>query len=93
MAQLRRMQIESEQFRYFEDQLRRQELANQKDGAALKVQEQTDGTCLSRTPKNHVGLGPSRSKQAVPINKPTSTLGAVQSESASHSALQERARF
>ncbi|XP_023686674.2 AMSH-like protease isoform X1 [Paramormyrops kingsleyae] len=80
VAQLRRMQIESEQFRYFEDQLRRQELANQKDGAALKVQEQTDGTCLSRTPKNHVSLGPNRSKQAVPINKPTSTLGAVQNQ-------------
>ncbi|XP_048843929.1 AMSH-like protease [Brienomyrus brachyistius] len=80
VAQLRRMQIESEQFRYFEDQLRRQELANRKDGAALKVQDQTDGTCLSRTPKNHVSLGSNRSKQAVPINKPTSTLGAVQNQ-------------
>lgn len=30
VAALRRMQIESEQFRYFEDQLRRQELANKR---------------------------------------------------------------
>lgn len=30
VAALRRMQIESEQFRYFEDQLRRQELANRR---------------------------------------------------------------
>lgn len=30
VATLRRMQIESEQFRYFEDQLRRQELANRR---------------------------------------------------------------
>jgi hypothetical protein len=30
VASLRRMQIESEQFRFFEDQLRRQELANRK---------------------------------------------------------------
>lgn len=38
VAALRRMQIESEQFRYFEDQLRRQELANKRgEEAALKV--------------------------------------------------------
>ena len=30
VAALRRLQIESEQFRYFEDQLRRQELANRR---------------------------------------------------------------
>lgn len=30
VAALRQMQIESEQFRYFEDQLRRQELANRR---------------------------------------------------------------
>lgn len=30
VAALRRMQIESEQFRYFEDQLRRQELASKR---------------------------------------------------------------
>lgn len=38
VADLRRMQIESEQFRYFEDQLRRQELANRRgEGAEPKV--------------------------------------------------------
>uniref|UniRef100_A0A3B3DLP2 STAM binding protein-like 1 n=1 Tax=Oryzias melastigma TaxID=30732 RepID=A0A3B3DLP2_ORYME len=38
VAALRRMQIESEQFRYFEDQLKRQELANKKEEEAeLKV--------------------------------------------------------
>lgn len=37
VAALRRMQIESEQFRYFEDQLRRQELANKRGEAEQKV--------------------------------------------------------
>lgn len=38
VAALRRLQIETEQFRYFEDQLRRQELANRRgEGAELKV--------------------------------------------------------
>lgn len=38
VAALRRLQIESEQFRFFEDQLRCQELANQKgEEAGLKV--------------------------------------------------------
>lgn len=38
VAALRQMQIESEQFRYFEDQLRRQELANKRgEEAVLKV--------------------------------------------------------
>lgn len=32
VASMRRMQVESEQFRYFEDQLRRQELASQRGG-------------------------------------------------------------
>lgn len=38
VAALRRLQIETEQFRYFEDQLKRQELANRRgDGAEQKV--------------------------------------------------------
>lgn len=38
VAALRRLQIETEQFRYFEDQLRRQDLANRRgDGAEPKV--------------------------------------------------------
>ncbi|KAG5262844.1 hypothetical protein AALO_G00279520 [Alosa alosa] len=70
---LRRMQIESEQFRYFEDQLRRQELASRRQdepvatataatGASGKVPEQTDGSCLSHGTKNHVRLDPNRNK-------------------------------
>lgn len=42
VATLRRMQIESEQFRYFEDQLRRQELANRRgEEAEQKVSPST----------------------------------------------------
>uniref|UniRef100_A0A674N1Q9 STAM binding protein like 1 n=1 Tax=Takifugu rubripes TaxID=31033 RepID=A0A674N1Q9_TAKRU len=44
VASMRRLQVESEQFRYFEDQLRRQELASQRGG------EMTEGTCLSQQP-------------------------------------------
>lgn len=80
VAQLRKMQIESEQFRYFEDQLRRQELASRRDEAVPKVPEQTDGSCLSQTPRNHVRLDPNRNKPATPIPKPAATLAAVQSE-------------
>lgn len=80
VAHLRKMQIESEQFRYFEDQLRRQELASRREEAVPKVPEQTDGSCLSQTPKNHVRLDPNRNKPAVPVPKPAATLAAVQSE-------------
>ncbi|XP_037546913.1 AMSH-like protease [Nematolebias whitei] len=55
VAALRRLQIESEQFRFFEDQLRCQELANQKGEETelkmeTKVSEVTDGSCLSQQP-------------------------------------------
>lgn len=80
VAQLRKMQIESEQFRFFEDQLRRQEMASRRDEAVPKVPEQTDGSCLSQTPRNHVRLDPNRNKPAAPIPKPAATLAAVQSE-------------
>ncbi|XP_077057297.1 AMSH-like protease isoform X1 [Siphateles boraxobius] len=80
VAQLRKMQIESEQFRFFEDQLRRQEMASRRDEAVPKVPEQTDGSCLSQTPKNHVRLDPNRNKPAAPIPKPAATLAAVQSQ-------------
>ncbi|XP_051968659.1 AMSH-like protease [Xyrauchen texanus] len=73
VEQLRKMQIESEQFRYFEDQLRRQELASCRE-------EQTDGSCLSQTPKNHVRLEPNRKKSFVPVPKPAATLAAVQNQ-------------
>ncbi|XP_056325966.1 AMSH-like protease [Danio aesculapii] len=78
VAQLRKMQIESEQFRYFEDQLRRQELASRRYEAGPKVPEQTDGSCLSQTPRNHVRLDPNRTKPAAPVPKPAATLAAVQ---------------
>ncbi len=80
VAQLRKMQIESEQFRYFEDQLHRQELASRRDEAVSKVPEQTDGSCLSQPPRNHVRLDPNRNKPAAPVPKPAANLAAVQSE-------------
>uniref|UniRef100_A0A3Q2G240 STAM binding protein-like 1 n=1 Tax=Cyprinodon variegatus TaxID=28743 RepID=A0A3Q2G240_CYPVA len=45
VAALRRMQIESEQFRYFEDQLRRQELANKKEEINMLHLEHIDAPC------------------------------------------------
>uniref|UniRef100_A0A672P7D4 STAM binding protein like 1 n=1 Tax=Sinocyclocheilus grahami TaxID=75366 RepID=A0A672P7D4_SINGR len=80
VAQLRKMQIESEQFRYFEDQLHRQELASHRDEAVPKVPEQTDGSCLSQTPRNHVRLDPNRNKPAASVPKPAATLAAVQNQ-------------
>lgn len=80
VAQLRRMQLESEQFRYFEDQLRRQELANRREEAGPKVPEQTDGSCLSQqTAKNHVRVhpDPSRNKPPPPTAKPAGALTGV----------------
>ncbi|RXM32162.1 AMSH-like protease [Acipenser ruthenus] len=58
VTQLRRLQIESEQFRFFEDQLRQQDLASRKEEAGPKVSEQTDGgalSCLSCPSKNTKG--------------------------------------
>uniref|UniRef100_A0A673K1G2 AMSH-like protease n=1 Tax=Sinocyclocheilus rhinocerous TaxID=307959 RepID=A0A673K1G2_9TELE len=80
VAQLRKMQIESEQFRYFEDQLHRQELASHRDEAVPKLPEQTDGSCLSQTPRNHVRLDPNRNKPAASVPKPAATLAAVQNQ-------------
>ncbi|XP_056433414.1 AMSH-like protease [Gadus chalcogrammus] len=89
VASLRRMQIESEQFRFFEDQLRRQELANRK-GEELeqktehKVPEVTDGSCLSRQPiKNNVraqGADPNRNKSAVHVSRPAASLTGAQTQ-------------
>lgn len=87
VAQLKKMQLESEQFRFFEEQLRRQEQANRKQDACHKELEQTDGSCLSQTPKYHTNLDPNRNKQAAPLPKPAATLAAVQSESDRENAL------
>ncbi len=51
VAQLRKMQIESEQFRYFEDQLHRQELASRRDEAVSKVPEQNRRVLLIPAPE------------------------------------------
>ncbi|XP_041670864.1 AMSH-like protease [Cheilinus undulatus] len=89
VAALRRMQIESEQFRYFEDQLRRQELANRRGEevepkANTKVPEVTDGSCLSKQPiKNNLqsqGADPNRNRPAVPISQPATTLAGVHTQ-------------
>ncbi|CAL8302603.1 unnamed protein product [Lota lota] len=89
VASLRRMQIESEQFRFFEDQLRRQELANRKEEkleqkTEHKVPEVTDGSCLSRQPiKNHVhtqGADSNRNKSAVHVSRPAASLTGAQTQ-------------
>lgn len=89
VAALRRMQIESEQFRYFEDQLRRQELANRRGEEAepkanTKVPEVTDGSCLSKQPvKNNIrsqGADPNRNRPSAPISQPAATLAGVHTQ-------------
>uniref|UniRef100_A0A3Q3G2Y8 STAM binding protein-like 1 n=1 Tax=Labrus bergylta TaxID=56723 RepID=A0A3Q3G2Y8_9LABR len=85
VAALRRMQIESEQFRYFEDQLRRQELANRREEEAdNKVPEVTDGSCLSKKPiRNNVrtqGADPNRNRPQAPISQPAATLAGVHTQ-------------
>uniref|UniRef100_A0A3P8QC83 MPN domain-containing protein n=1 Tax=Astatotilapia calliptera TaxID=8154 RepID=A0A3P8QC83_ASTCA len=89
VAALRRMQIESEQFRYFEDQLRRQELANKRGVEAeqkvqTKVPEVTDGSRLSQQPiKNSIrslGADPNRNRLPAPVSQPAATLAGVQSQ-------------
>uniref|UniRef100_A0A3Q1IUP4 MPN domain-containing protein n=1 Tax=Anabas testudineus TaxID=64144 RepID=A0A3Q1IUP4_ANATE len=77
VAALRQMQIESEQFRYFEDQLRRQELANRR--AVTKVPEVTDGSCLSQQPiRDRVrpqGADPNRTRPPAPMSRPAGVHG------------------
>ncbi|XP_058477718.1 AMSH-like protease isoform X2 [Solea solea] len=79
VAAQRQMQIESEQFRYFEDQLRRQDLANKRDQEAepkvdTKVPEVTDGSCLSRQPirggVRSQGVEPNRNRAPAHISRP-----------------------
>ncbi|XP_042338887.1 AMSH-like protease, partial [Plectropomus leopardus] len=86
VAALRRMQIESEQFRYFEDQLRRQELANRRGEEAgpkvqTKVPEVTDGSCLSQQPiRDGVrtqGVDPNRNRPLAAVSQSATSLAAV----------------
>ncbi|XP_039990613.1 AMSH-like protease isoform X3 [Xiphias gladius] len=89
VAALRRMQIESEQFRYFEDQLRRQELASRRGEEAeqkveTKVPEVTDGSCLSQQPTRDSvgsqGADPNRNRPPAPISQPAATLAGVHTQ-------------
>ncbi|XP_053197615.1 AMSH-like protease [Scomber japonicus] len=89
VAALRRMQIESEQFRYFEDQLRRQELANRRGEEAeqkveIKVPEVTDGSCLSQQPiRDRVrsqGADPNRNRPPPPVSQSAATLAGVHTQ-------------
>ncbi|KAM7381021.1 hypothetical protein PAMA_012046 [Pampus argenteus] len=89
VAALRRMQIESEQFRYFEDQLRLQELANRRGEEAeqkmeIKVPEVTDGSCLSqqqiRDRVRSQAADPNRNRPPPPISQPATTLAGVHAQ-------------
>ncbi|XP_029953869.1 AMSH-like protease isoform X2 [Salarias fasciatus] len=90
VATLRQMQIESEQFRYFEDQLRRQELANRRGveaglkQAETKVPEVTDGSCLSQQPirdsDRSQRADQNRNRPPAPISQPAATLAGVHSQ-------------
>nr|XP_020472328.1 AMSH-like protease isoform X1 [Monopterus albus] len=89
VASLRQMQIESEQFRYFEDQLRRQELANRRgeevgQKVGTKVSEVTDGSCLSRQPIGDrlrvQGADPNRNRPLGPVSQPAATLAGVHTQ-------------
>ncbi|XP_028651271.1 AMSH-like protease isoform X2 [Erpetoichthys calabaricus] len=90
VAQMRKLQIESEQFRFFEEQLRRQEEASKKNEATMKVFEQTDGgslSCISSPNKNNYKgkRHPDINSiiQSPPVNralKPAATLSAIQNQ-------------
>ncbi|XP_043836220.1 AMSH-like protease isoform X2 [Dromiciops gliroides] len=91
IAQMRRQQLETEQFHFFEDQLRKQELARGqlRSQEAPALSEQIDGNALpcldpslrvfsDRAPKSDV---PAFTGQSPPVNralKPAATLSAVQ---------------
>ncbi|XP_040218023.1 AMSH-like protease isoform X3 [Rana temporaria] len=96
VAQLRQQQIETEQFTFFEDQLRKQDLMRDQQKNTDKISEQTDGSAMTCFPssKTHpmcnVFSGKAGKKDAAtyagqspPINRalrPAATLSAVQNE-------------
>lgn len=84
VAELRKRQIESEQFLRFEEQLQRQEQANHRETpqVALKGPDVTDGSCVSQRPirasaQPH-GAGQNRTRAA--SVQSAATLAAVHSQ-------------
>ncbi|XP_062415933.1 AMSH-like protease isoform X2 [Pungitius pungitius] len=89
VAALRRMQIESEQFRYFEDQLSRQEVANRKAEEEepkmdIKGPEVMGGYCLSRQPigdrEQSQGADLHQTRLPGSISQPAATLASVHTQ-------------
>lgn len=96
IAQIRQQQLEKEQFQFFEDQLKKQELARDqriRDNSAAS--EQTDGSTLSSCLSPHLNnswstalanKGDASAGRSPPISramKSPATLSAVQSKQAS----------
>nr|XP_020656941.1 AMSH-like protease isoform X2 [Pogona vitticeps] len=95
VAQIRQQQLETEQFQFFEDQLKKQEIArDQKIKDSSVTSEQTDGGMLSSCISAHVNnsfpttianKSGASAGQSPPISralKPAATLSAVQSDAA-----------
>uniref|UniRef100_A0A8D2KTG7 AMSH-like protease n=1 Tax=Varanus komodoensis TaxID=61221 RepID=A0A8D2KTG7_VARKO len=95
IAQIRQQQLETEQFQFFEDQLKKQELArDQKIKNHSVTSEQTDGSMLSSCISSHLNStlpatiankSDTSAGQSPPITralKPAATLSAVQNNAA-----------
>ncbi|XP_055360416.1 AMSH-like protease isoform X2 [Betta splendens] len=89
VAALRRMQMESEQFRYFEDQLRRQELANRGGGEAgqkveTKAAALTDSSCLSQQPirdrTRPTGANPDRNRLPGSVSQLSAPMASIHAQ-------------
>ncbi|XP_026566261.1 AMSH-like protease isoform X1 [Pseudonaja textilis] len=93
IAQIRQQQLETEQFQFFEDQLKKQEIARgQKTKNNLVTSEPADGNTLSSVahlnntfPKIIANKSDASASQSPPISralKPAATLSAVQNHAA-----------
>uniref|UniRef100_A0A8C5RBW7 STAM binding protein like 1 n=1 Tax=Laticauda laticaudata TaxID=8630 RepID=A0A8C5RBW7_LATLA len=93
IAQIRQQQLETEQFQFFEDQLKKQEIARgQKTKNNLLTSEPADGNTLSSVahlnntfPKIIANKSDASASQSPPISralKPAATLSAVQNHAA-----------
>ncbi|NXY40297.1 STALP protease, partial [Ceuthmochares aereus] len=96
IAHMRQQQLESEQFQFFEDQLKKQELArDQKIKDSMVMNEQIDGSmlsCISIPENNSLSTVPPEKRErsatsalghSPPVNrtlKPAATLSAVQTQ-------------